>query len=93
MRWDERYYPDPKGMIDRLHAMNVKFMVSVWSKIDPKSEVGKQFAAKGYYIPGTEWIDFFNPAAAVALLEEFQRAYVVARYRCLVAGRHRTGKR
>ena len=71
MRWDERYYPDPKGMIDRLHAMNVKFMVSVWSKIDPQSEVGKQFAAKGYYIPGTEWIDFFNPAAAALYWKNF----------------------
>ena len=50
-------------MIERLHAMNVKLMVSVWSKIDPATEVGKQFTAKGYYIPGTQWIDFFNPAA------------------------------
>ena len=32
--------------------MNVKLMVSVWSKIDPDTEVGKQFAANGYYIPG-----------------------------------------
>ena len=80
-------------MIDRLHAMNVKLMVSVWSKIDPETEVGKQFAAKGYYIPGTQWVDFFNPAAAAALLEEFQRAHVIARNRCLVAGRYRAGKR
>jgi alpha-D-xyloside xylohydrolase len=64
MKWDERYYPDPAGMIDRLHATNVKFMVSVWSKVDPATEVGKQFAAKGYYLPGTQWVDFFNPAAA-----------------------------
>ena len=71
MRWDERYYPDPKAMIDRLHAMNVEFMVSVWSKIDPESEVGKQFTAKGYYIPGTEWIDFFNPAAASLYWKNF----------------------
>ena len=71
MKWDEQYYPDPKGMIDRLHAMNVKFMVSVWSKIDPNTEVGKQFAAKGYYIPGTQWIDFFNPAAASLYWKNF----------------------
>ncbi len=71
MKWDERYYPDPKGMIDRLHAMKVKFMVSVWSKIDPDSEVGRLFAAKGYYIPGTQWIDFFNPAAASLYWQNF----------------------
>jgi alpha-D-xyloside xylohydrolase len=71
MKWDERYYPDPAGMIDRLHAMNVKLMVSVWSKIDPETEVGKQFAAKGYYIPGTQWVDFFNPAAAALYWKNF----------------------
>jgi len=74
MKWDERYYPDPKAMIDRLHDMNVKFMVSVWSKIDPNTEVGKQFAAKGYYIPGTEWIDFFNPAAASLYWKNFSES-------------------
>ena len=71
MKWDERYYPDPKGMIERLHAMNVKLMVSVWSKIDPETEVGKQFTAKGYYIPGTQWIDFFNPAASALYWKNF----------------------
>jgi alpha-D-xyloside xylohydrolase len=71
MKWDEQYYPDPKGMIGRLHDMNVKFMVSVWSKIDPNGEVGRQFAARGYYIPGTQWIDFFNPAAASLYWKEF----------------------
>jgi len=71
MKWDERYYPNPAGMIDRLHAMNVKFMVSVWSKIDPDTEVGRQFAAKGYYIPGTQWVDFFNPAAAALYWKNF----------------------
>jgi alpha-D-xyloside xylohydrolase len=71
MKWDEDYYPDPAGMIDRLHAMNVKLMVSVWSKIDPDTEVGKQFATNGYYIPGTQWIDFFNPAAAQLYWKNF----------------------
>jgi alpha-D-xyloside xylohydrolase len=71
MKWDEAYYPDPAGMIDKLHAMNVKLMVSVWSKIDPATEVGKQFVAKGYYIPGTQWVDFFNPAAAQLYWKNF----------------------
>ena len=71
MKWDEQYYPDPKTMIDRLHAMNVKFMVSVWSKIDPATGVGKQFAEKGYYISGTQWVDFFNPAAASLYWKNF----------------------
>ncbi len=71
MKWDEDHYPDPAGMIDRLHAMNVKLMVSVWSKIDPDTEVGKQFAANAYYIPGTQWVDFFNPAASQLYWKNF----------------------
>lgn len=64
MRFDEERYPDPAAMVRELHDMNMRLMVSVWSKIDPNSEVGKQAAEKGYYIPGSEWIDFFNPEAA-----------------------------
>ena len=64
MRFDEADYPDPKSMVDQLHQMNARLMVSVWSKIDPQSEVGKQMSEKGYYIPNTSWIDFFNPQAA-----------------------------
>ena len=71
MKWDERYYPDPAGMINQLHGMNIKLMVSVWSKIDKDTEVGKEFVAKQYYIPGTDWVDFFNPAAAQLYWKNF----------------------
>jgi alpha-D-xyloside xylohydrolase len=63
MRFDEQFYPDPKKMIDDLHALDTRFMLSVWSKISRDTELGKVFAAKGYYIPGTDWIDFFNKKA------------------------------
>ncbi|MGI6232885.1 MAG: TIM-barrel domain-containing protein [Prevotella sp.] len=63
MQFDEEKYPAPKTMTDSLHDMNMKLMVSVWAKVTPKSEVGKQLTAKGYYLPGTQWIDFFNPSA------------------------------
>lgn len=64
MRFDEDKYPDPKAMIDSLHAMDMRLMLSVWSKIDKGCELGRETESKGYYIPGTDWIDFFNPDAA-----------------------------
>ncbi len=64
MTFDESLYPSPKEMTDSLHAMDMRLMVSVWSKIDPCSEVGKQMQEKGYFIPETSWVDFFNPEAA-----------------------------
>ena len=76
MRFDEDNYPNPKQLTDDLHAMNMRLMVSVWSKIDKNSEVGKQMLREGYYIPGTDWIDFFNPAAANAYWKNFSKRLV-----------------
>ena len=76
MRFDEDHYPDPKALTDSLHAMNMRLMVSVWSKIDKNSEVGKQMLADNYYIPGTDWIDFFNPEAAAAYWKNFSTRLV-----------------
>ncbi|MCC8407778.1 glycoside hydrolase family 31 protein [Mucilaginibacter sp. UR6-1] len=64
MRFDETDYPDPKKMVDSLHAMNTRLMVSVWSRIDKKSEIGKDFSDRNFYVSGTDWVDFFNPEAA-----------------------------
>lgn len=64
MRFDEDQYPDPAGLVRDLHAIDMRFMLSVWSKVGKETELGKEVAAKRFYIPGTEWIDFFNPVAA-----------------------------
>ena len=76
MRFDEDNYPDPKALTDYLHHMGIRFMVSVWSKIDKNSEVGKQMLANNYYIPNTDWIDFFNPDAAAAYWKNFAERLV-----------------
>lgn len=71
MRFDEADYPDPAAMVRDLHALNARLMVSVWSKIDENSELGKQFTARRLYIPGTTWVDFFNPEAAAFYWKNF----------------------
>ncbi len=71
MRFDEQFYPNPAALVDSLHRMNMRLMVSVWSKIDTNSEVGKDMMRRGAYIPGTQWIDFFNPDAAQAYWNHF----------------------
>ena len=71
MQFDEGKYPNPKAMTDELHGMDMKLMLSVWSKIDKNSEVGRQMNTAGYYIKGTDWIDFFNPDAAAAYWKNF----------------------
>ena len=37
-KFDPRYWPDPRAMIDELHGMGIKVMVSVWPSVDRRSE-------------------------------------------------------
>ena len=71
MRFDEDKYPAPKAMTDELHAMDQHLMLSVWSRIGRDSELGKEVEANGYYIEGTEWVDFFQPDAAAFYWKNF----------------------
>ena len=71
MQFDEGKYPDPKAMVDELHGMDQHLMLSVWSKIERSCEVGREAAEKGYYIDGTDWIDFFQPEAAAYYWRNF----------------------
>ena len=72
MRFDEDKYPDPAGMVRELHGMDQHLMLSVWSKVDQGSEVGRQMKENGYYIDGTDWVDFFKPDAAACYWENFR---------------------
>ncbi|MCR5179881.1 MAG: DUF5110 domain-containing protein [Bacteroidaceae bacterium] len=76
MRFDEEHYPDPNALTDSLHSMGVRLMLSVWSKIDKNSEVGRQMVAENHYIPNTDWIDFFSPEAAAAYWRHFSQRLV-----------------
>jgi len=76
MKFDEDKYPDPKAMTDELHSMDMKLMLSVWSKIDKSSDVGREMLQAGYYIDGTDWIDFFNPDAASAYWKNFSEKLI-----------------
>ncbi|TNE66596.1 MAG: DUF5110 domain-containing protein [Alphaproteobacteria bacterium] len=46
--FDPARFPDPKGMIDQVHDMNARFMISVWPKFYPNTDNYKELAAKGY---------------------------------------------
>jgi alpha-D-xyloside xylohydrolase len=60
-QWDLSHYPDPTNMIARLHALNFKYMISVWS--NPAGIVGRALAAMtNGLLPRTTWMDVYNPA-------------------------------
>ncbi|QCX37640.1 DUF5110 domain-containing protein [Aureibaculum algae] len=46
--FDKKRFPDPKGMVDSIHAMNGKMMISIWPKFYQNTEHFKEFDEKGW---------------------------------------------
>ncbi len=49
-KFDTLYWPDPKAMVDELHAMGIKVIVSIWPSVDRKSENFYPMMEKGLLI-------------------------------------------
>ena len=77
MEFDPDNYPDPAALTSKLHSMDVRFMISVWSKVDKPSSLGQKLLERGYYIDGTDWIDFFNPEAADFYVRSFRDSLAI----------------
>ena len=37
-KFDKTYWPDPKAMVEELHSMGIKVIISVWPSVDRRSE-------------------------------------------------------
>ncbi|HSG34399.1 MAG TPA: TIM-barrel domain-containing protein, partial [Sphingomonadaceae bacterium] len=46
--FDPARFPDPEGMVDAVHEMNARIMISVWPKFYPDTENGKELRDKGF---------------------------------------------
>lgn len=84
--WEEKDYPDPKAMLDELHRMNCKFMLSVWP--NPAGELHDALQKSGGLIAGTLY-DPTNPAARALRWQDPSKGVFRPRRRCLVAGLRR----
>jgi alpha-D-xyloside xylohydrolase len=64
-QYDPSRYPNPASMLSQLHSENFTYMISVWS--DPGGTLGATLAGMSQgLIPGTNWMDVFNPAVRQA---------------------------
>ena len=75
--WDSRVFPDPKGMMKRIHDKGLKICVWINSYIAQESILFEEGVKKGYFLmkdngdvwqwdmwqPGMALVDFTNPAA------------------------------
>ena len=46
--FDPARFPDPKAMVDSIHALNARFMISVWPKFYESTEHFKEFDSHGW---------------------------------------------
>jgi len=46
--FDPQYFPDPEGMVDEVHDLNAKIMISVWPKFYYTTEHFREFDSKGW---------------------------------------------
>ncbi|WP_448658858.1 TIM-barrel domain-containing protein [Sphingomonas sp. CJ99] len=46
--FDTARFPDAKGMVDEVHALNARIMISVWPKFYPTTDHAKALDAKGW---------------------------------------------
>ena len=86
-RWDPAVFPDPEGMLRRLHERGLKVCVWINPYIGQRSPLFAEGAAGGYFIkrtdgsvwqtdqwqPGMAIVDFTNPAACVWYAGQLRR--------------------
>ncbi len=49
--FDKAHFPNPKAMVDSIHAMHGRMMISVWPKFYTTTEHFKEFDEKGWIYP------------------------------------------
>ncbi len=87
-KFDRTYWPDPKAMVDELHAMGIKVIVSVWPSVDRRSENFYPMLERGLlmrtergapqtydYQGDCVEIDVFNPEARKYIWDVCKRNY------------------
>ena len=87
-KFDTTYWPDPKAMVDELHSMGIKVMVSVWPSVDRRSENFNEMLERGLlmrtergaaqtydYQGDCVQLDPFNPETRVYVWEKCKQHY------------------
>ncbi len=76
--FDKTRFPDPKGMLDKVHAMNAHFMISVWPKFYPQTANYQELDKAGFMYHGNieagakDWVgpgynsSFYDPYSKAA---------------------------
>ncbi len=89
-RFDEEFFPDPKGMAEELKSLGIEPMVSVWTPVDYRSENFEEMSDRNllvhveqgvditmrFFDGETIYIDTTNPEAREYLWNKLKKNYV-----------------
>lgn len=79
-KFDKTYWPDPKAMIDELHEMGIKVVVSVWPSVDKRSENYGPMSERGLLMKTergvVETYDFQGDCVVIDPMNPETREYV-----------------
>ncbi|MCR5311904.1 MAG: family 31 glucosidase [Lachnospiraceae bacterium] len=79
-KFDTKYWPDPKAMVDELHSMGIKVIVSVWPSVDRKSENFYPMMDRGLLIKtergAAQTYDYQGDCVEIDVFNEETRKYV-----------------
>jgi alpha-D-xyloside xylohydrolase len=72
--FDPARFSDPKGMVDAIHDLNARFMISVWPKFYPTTKNYKELAANGWvYLQAVKdsILDFVPPGFVATFYDAY----------------------
>jgi alpha-D-xyloside xylohydrolase len=75
--FDAARFPDPKAMIDKVHAQNARLMISVWPKFYPSTANFKELDAAGFMYRGNleaGALDWVGPGYASSFYDPYSKA-------------------
>ena len=60
---DEERFPDPSMMMEKLHALNARLMISIWPAMNEDTDNYKEFADKKLLLPASNIYDAYSEQA------------------------------
>lgn len=60
---DPERFPDPKGMVDELHSMNSRLMISIWPNMNPGGDNWREMRDQGFLLGNQSTYDAFQQRA------------------------------
>lgn len=73
--YDEKRYPDPAGMIAKLHDSHVHYMVSIWPTMAENTPDHREFADRSLFLPASTVYDAFRREARELYFSQLKRTH------------------